>query len=275
MYVRGMSAAPAMRPGARVIHLPVARRRGFGLIRGLGLSCPAGQTPTNMYDGSVKCCGGPTPESDPCSYLNTANYQATQAAAQQQAIQGAAGPQGAALLQSIENYPQNVQQDAIDCVSNPGATFTDAFGMQVTCPAPSTSPVPGINVSIYTPAQIAAMIAGQSTPAPAQETPINLAGTTYTPPGSFAPQYVPPLQTGGPSLAPVSKPTPAFSPTPAVAPAPSAAPAAPSTPASGSDIGSQISSALTSNVSLGGFNLPLWGLAAAGLAALWFLKGKG
>ncbi len=154
--------------------------------RGMGQACPPGQTLTNMYDGSTKCCGGPTPESDPCSYLNTPGYIATQQQAAADAIAGGAGPNNAPILAALAQYPQNVQTDAIDCVSNPGSTFTDAYGKTVTCPAASTSPVPGINVSIYTPQQIAAMISGQATPS--YETPINVAGTKIP---ATQPGYIP------------------------------------------------------------------------------------
>jgi hypothetical protein len=130
-----------------------------------------------MYDGSTKCCGAPgtPPEADPCSYINSPQYVATQQAAAAAALlPGGAGPIGAALLASISQYPQNVQSDALNCVSNPGLTFTDPQGFQITCPAAFTNDN-GIKVSIYTPAQIAAMIAGAATPS--NETAINVAGT--------------------------------------------------------------------------------------------------
>jgi hypothetical protein len=149
-------------------------------LSGLGLTCPAGQTPTNMYDGTVKCCGGPTPESDPCSYENmNVGYQQEMVQVQQDAISGDAG-NASGMLAQLAIYPQNVQNDAIRCQSNPGLTFTDDMGISVTCPSPSHSDVTtgGQPMSIYTVPQLAAMLAGQATPTAAQETPINLVDVT-------------------------------------------------------------------------------------------------
>lgn len=275
MYVRAMGAVASGRgfkPGTVVLRIPLnLTRRGMGQVE-----CPAGQTPTNMYDGSIKCCGGPTPESDPCSFLNTPGYVQTQSAAQTAAIAGAAGPMNAAMLASLSSYPQNVQQDAIDCVSNPGQTLTDAYGMTVHCPAASMSPVPGINVSIYTPAQIAAMIAGGATPA--YETPVNVAGTSV--PASVPPAGVQSGYTvngylvpgGAPSTGGGSKPPASPAVIQVTMPAGSSSGAlTAASPTSVADLGTQISSALTGSVNVGGISAPIWALAAGGLALLWFM----
>ncbi len=289
MYVRGMGTVAPRNPGFKrgtvVLRIPITltrRGRGFGQVQ----NCPAGQTLTNMYDGSQKCCGGPTPESDPCSYLNTPQYVATQQQAQAAAIAGGAGPEGAALLASIAQYPQNIQNDAIDCVSNPGATFEDAYGMQVVCPAASTSPVPGINVSIYTPAQIAAMLSGST---PTYETPINVVGTSIP-----ATQPV-----GGPNGAPTksggSEGGGGAGSSGGGGGAGSSGGGGGSTGGGGGGGGSNcvapntlvngictapnsapdITSLLTGTAfSIGGVAIPVWGVAVGALGLLWFLGGK-
>lgn len=187
MYV-GLAAAPAgfsypRSHGASrpvLIRMPRVIGRGFsGYRRGFGqLTCPSGQQPTASYTGQTVCCGvpGTPPEADPCSYINSPQYVATQQQAASAALQpGGAGLLGTSILQSIDQYPQNVQNDAIDCVSNPGLTFTDPMGIQVTCPSAQNDDN-GIPVSIYTAAQIAAMLAPTVTPA--QETAANVVGTS-------------------------------------------------------------------------------------------------
>lgn len=186
--------------------------------RGLGLTCPPGQSPTNMYDGSVKCCGGPTPESDPCSYLNSAGYVATQAKAQADAIAGDAG-NASALLAQIAGYPMNVQNDAIRCKTNPGKTFIDDMGISVTCPSSSYSDITtgGQPFSTFSIQTLAAMLAGSATPA--NETLINTAGTTI--PGAVIQAVVPPpgpviaKTSGSPAGTPGTSPTGGGSPAPA------------------------------------------------------------
>jgi hypothetical protein len=170
--------------------------RGFGGVRGFGLTCPPGQNATNMYDGTVKCCGGPTPASDPCSYINTnQGYLDTQRQAQADAIAGAAGG-NTQLLKDLSMYPQNVQQAALNCYTNPGQTITDILGRPVVCPSPSNNER-GIFVSAYTPQQLAAMINGGA--APDVQTPINTVGTPIQ-----APNADPILTTGGSGSFPLS-----------------------------------------------------------------------
>ena len=282
MYVKGMGAV-ATNPGyarRRIVRPPLVlvRRRGMG-----DTSCPPGQTPTNMYDGSVKCCGGPTPESDPCSYLNTPGYIASQNQVQANAIAGDAGPMNAAILAQLAQYPQNVQTDALNCVSNPGSTFTDAYGMTVTCPAPSTSPVPGINVSIYSPAQIAAMIAGSATPS--YETPINTVDTRVIPTPVVVVNKDPVVQTNGGGSGSGSSGgsggsgggnTGGGGGSSCVAPNTlvNGVCTAPAAPATGTDLVSQIETALSNSVTIGGMSIPVWALVGGGFAALWFFGGK-
>lgn len=154
---------------------PPIRMGGRWGLRGLGLTCPPGQTPTNQYDGTVKCCGGPTPESDPCSYLNSPQYVATQQQAQQNAIAGDAGLFSSDLAK-IAVYPQNIQNDAIRCEQNPGQTFVDEMGITVTCPAQGTQNLSGGYTSVYTIPELAAMIAPNATPK--TETPVNMVDVT-------------------------------------------------------------------------------------------------
>jgi hypothetical protein len=180
---------------ARFIPLPVMRGRGFGGVRGLGISCPSGQQATNMYDGSVQCCGVPgTPcAADPCCILNNPAYIATQVQAQADAISGDAG-NASSMLAAIAQYPQNVQNDAIKCQTNPGVTFVDDMGVRVTCPSPSYSDVTtgGQPFSTYTVPQLAAMLAGQATPT--VETAGNIYGTSL--PGAIT------VSSPGPAPAP-------------------------------------------------------------------------
>jgi hypothetical protein len=151
----------------RVILLP----RGFGLVRGLGQTCPAGQVATPQYDGSTKCCGAPgtPPAADPCSILNNPAFLAAQAT-----DVGPLGPNGVPLsagtgaggaeLAEVAGYPNSVQTAAIYCWNNPGLTYTDPFGTAITCPSPSLNE-DGILVSAYSAGQLAAMLSTQATPA--------------------------------------------------------------------------------------------------------------
>jgi len=84
------------------------------------------------------------------------------------------------MLAAIAQYPQNVQNDAIKCQTNPGVTFVDDMGVRVTCPSPSYSDVTtgGQPFSTYTVPQLAAMLAGQATPT--VETAGNIYGTSLT-----------------------------------------------------------------------------------------------
>lgn len=173
MYVSKGIGAIHSRRGAVMIPIPRMIRRGFA---GLGLDCPPGQTPTNRYDGTVACCGGP-PESDPCSYLNTPQYRETQRQAQANAIAGDAGLFSSDLA-AISNYPNNVQTDAIRCLQNPGQTFTDEMGIQVTCPSESVQNLSGGRTSIYSIPQLAAKLAGVATPS--SSTPINQAPVLWS-----------------------------------------------------------------------------------------------
>ena len=237
-------------------------------MRGLGLTCPSGQVPTAMYTGDTVCCGAPgtPPEADPCSYVNTPQYVATQTAAAAAALApGGAGPMGAALLESVSQYPQNVQKDALNCVSNPGLTFVDDEGISITCPAAETDDN-GIYVSIYTPAQIAAMISGAATPA--TETAINVAGTTL--PASLIQSAVPSLP-GYQSTAPVASTVQGGS--NATAPAASSSTATTGSTSSNSTATSTTStldlSFLTNDSLISG--VPNWGVAAGVIIALMFL----
>lgn len=135
-------------------------------------NCPSGQWNNNL---NVCCAPAGTPAvDDPCSIFNQPAYLQTQATAQQQAIAGGAGPLGASILESVAGYDQNIQSDAINCVSNPGLTFTDNTGKSITCPQPYTMDN-GIPVSIYTAAQIAAMIAPTgATPTTPDNAPNNI-----------------------------------------------------------------------------------------------------
>jgi len=111
----------------------------------IGLVCPEGQAPTNMYDGTVKCCGVPgTPDSqNPCSYMNTnTGYQATQIAAEQAQLQtwnqfpNSVTDQ---ILRAAQGVPNNIAQDADTCFYNPGKTFVDSAGIRITCPSDSVT----------------------------------------------------------------------------------------------------------------------------------------
>jgi hypothetical protein len=134
----------------------------------LGLTCPTNQTPTTMYDGSVKCCGGPA-ASDPCGILNNVNFLAAQSADvgpinPSTGVPISAGTgSGAAELAMVAGYPQNVQTDAIDCWNNPGLVFTDNSGMTVNCPSASINDN-GIYVSAYSAGTLAQMLAPTVTP---------------------------------------------------------------------------------------------------------------
>ena len=158
--------------------------RGLGQFPGAGAdqaSCPSGQWNSNLQT----CCApgdGSVPASeDPCSILNTPGYDQEQAAVQQQAIQGAAGNASSTLAQLV-GYSQPVQTAALTCVSNPGLTYTDNWGYQVTCPSLEVDDN-GIEVSAYTPQQLAAMIQ----PTYATTLPSNAyAGTTVAPPNAVA-----------------------------------------------------------------------------------------
>lgn len=179
MYVnRGMGAVARRPGGPRVIQVPY---RGFGLIRGrrgMGASGSTADTCTspNYWNGSLgTCCAplGTPPGADPCSILNNPGFIAAQAA-----DVGPIGPNGVPLssptyadygssdtnLASIASYPNNVQEDVQTCFTNPGSSFVDAVGMQVNCPAASTQMAPGINVSSFTYAQLAAALAPSITP---------------------------------------------------------------------------------------------------------------
>ena len=168
---RGMGAAPRPYPKRApvVIPVPLARYRGFGLIRGRGMgvtgSTAASCTSPNYWDGGLNTCCAPlgTPAAqDPCSILNSPAYIADQ---QQAAATDIAAPDVTADLAAIAGYPQNVQNDAVECLQNPGVTFTDSMGIKITCPAPSTQNLSGGFTSIYSIPQLAAMIAGAATPA--------------------------------------------------------------------------------------------------------------
>jgi hypothetical protein len=177
VYVnRGVGAVRARRPGGpRVIPVPQARYRGFGLIRGRGMgasgSTPATCTAPNYWNGGQnQCCAplGTAPAADPCSILNQPGYLAAQASdvgplgSNGVPLSAGNGP-GAAELAEVAGYPNNVQTDAINCWSNPGLLFVNSMGQTVSCPAASVNDN-GIMVSAYTPGQLAAMLAPTDTP---------------------------------------------------------------------------------------------------------------
>lgn len=194
MYVnRGVGQVRARRPGGpRVIPVPLARYRGFGLIRGRGMgasgSTAASCTSPNYWDDGISTCCAPvgTPAAaDPCSILNQPGYLAAQAAdvgpltSSGVPISAGNGP-GAAELAEVAGYPNQVQTDAIDCWSNPGNLFVNAMGQTISCPAASVNDN-GIMVSAYTPGQIAAMLS------PTDTASSSLLGNS---PGAAAPSVV-------------------------------------------------------------------------------------
>jgi hypothetical protein len=153
---------------ASILPQQVTANNGINNNMALGLTCPTGQTATSMYDGSVKCCGGPA-ASDPCGILNNVNYLAAQSAdvgpvnpTTGVPISAGSGS-GAAELAMVAGYPQNVQTDAIDCWNNPGLVFTDNSGMTVNCPSASINDN-GIFVSAYSAGALAQMLAPTVTP---------------------------------------------------------------------------------------------------------------
>jgi hypothetical protein len=174
MYVRGLGQARQpgfVKPGTRIIPVPklrLIRGRGFGASG----SSPTACTSPNYWNSSTGICCAPTgtpPEQDPCSILNSPAFLAAQAQdvgpiAPSGAPVSAGNGSGAAELASIAGYPQNVQQDAENCQTNPGASFVDPWGMTVNCPSASIEQAPGIFVSAYTTAQLAAMLAPTITP---------------------------------------------------------------------------------------------------------------
>lgn len=155
------------------------RRRVCG-IRGLGglgwsgegatqANCPNSQWNSNLNVCCAPGDGSVPAEADPCSILNNPNYLQAQAIdvgpLQANGVPISAGGNAGALeLAEVVGYPQNVQQDAIDCWNNPGNTFVDAMGMTVNCPAAKFEQAPGIFVSSYTPGQLASMLAPTVTP---------------------------------------------------------------------------------------------------------------
>jgi hypothetical protein len=154
--------------------------------RGLGLTCPSGQQPTNMYDGSVSCCGVPgTPcLADPCCILNNPGFIAEQNAqvAQDIASIPASSFEGQ-TLQALMSVPTNIGEDAVKCQSNPGLTFVDNAGVTITCPSPSHSDLTtgGQPMSTFTTGQLAQMLNSQfggQAPQTAGETPFFSPSTT-------------------------------------------------------------------------------------------------
>lgn len=238
---------------------------------GMGLTCPTGQQPTSMYNGSTQCCGVPgTPcAADPCCILNNPNFLAAQAT-----DVGPLGPNGvplsagngpgAAELAEIASYPNNVQTDAINCWNNPGLLFVDSFGKTISCPAASLNDN-GIFVSAYTPGQLAAMLAPTATPS--TETAGNLPFATPgpTPGGSVPAAAVIPPVTSSPGGS-VSSPS-ANGGTPA--PANTSSTSGSSSSSTSSSTGSTDFSFLTDDSLISG--VPNWGVALGALAALMIL----
>lgn len=234
--------------------------RGMGWA---GEGASASTCPSGQWNPSLQTCCAPGDGTvpamdDPCSIFNQPAYLATQTQAQSDAEAGDAGNFSSELV-ALNNYTQPVQQAAIDCVSNPGNSYTDAWGNQVQCPAAEMNDN-GIWVSIYTAPQIAAMIAGQFNIA---TEPANaFAGTTVTQPGGTVPSTA--IST--------------------VAPATTAHPTT-KTPISSTGSSAPAGSTGTSNLLLTGVDLsfltddslisgvPNWGVAFGALAALMILPG--
>ena len=155
------------------------RRRVCG-IRGLGrlgwageganqANCPSGQWNSNLQ----VCCApgdGTVPaEADPCSILNNPGFvqqQNTDVANEVSFLQSTNSPGNSnqLLLNNIQaglSVPNNIAQDAEACQYSPGASFTDAAGVQIQCPAGSVEQAAGIYVSQYSLDQLTSMLNSQ------------------------------------------------------------------------------------------------------------------
>jgi hypothetical protein len=126
-------------------------------------NCPNGYTGWEPYE----CCAPPgtPPAADPCSILNNPAFLQAQAT-DLGPVGSSSGGVDQTILDSLAAYPNNVQVNAIQCWNNPGATFTDTMGNEVTCPSASVD-MNGIYVSAYSQAQLAAMLASTAPPASA------------------------------------------------------------------------------------------------------------
>lgn len=277
MYVKngmGAIANPGfVRPGTRVLRLPINIRRGVGQLDPAAIAklvngaVPPAGTCTNggAWNQNLGVCCAPTgtpPMQDPCSILNNPAFIAQQNAQIAQDI-ATAGPIEAPTLQALTSVPINIGNDAVYCQSNPGATFVDSEGVRITCPAGSHSDVTtgGQPMSTLSVTQLASQLNSQYGAA----SPVN--------PGNAKAITVPVAQTSAPS----------FSSTPATAaPIPStvtnggtnAAANSSSSSTSGTDLVSQVETSLGGSVTLAGYSIPIWALVGGGLAALWFFGGK-
>ena len=270
MYVKGMGAVATnpgyARPGTVVLRIPlnISRRRN----RGMGQTCTNG----GAWDPGLQvCCAPPgTPAmQDPCSILNNPNFIAQQNSQIQQDL-ATSGPIELPTLQALTSVPINIGNDAVYCQSNPGVTFVDSEGIKVTCPSASHTDVTtgGQPMSTYTTAQLAAMLNATY----GAQSPVNPGNASYVPAMNGAPVQGPSktsisMNAGGSSSTSGSGGSSSSS--------DSSAGGASSTGDSAlTDLGTQIAGTLSNSVTVGGMSLPIWGLAVAGLAALWFFGGK-
>lgn len=137
--------------------------RGVGL-RGLGDGPGSCSNGGSWNPGLNVCCAPPgTPAlQDPCSILNNPAFIAQQNSQIEQDI-ATSGPLEQSTLLALTSVPINIGQDAVYCESNPGVTFTDASGVQITCPSPSHTDLTtgGQPMSTFSEAQLAQMLNSQ------------------------------------------------------------------------------------------------------------------
>jgi len=280
MYLRGMGAVATnpgfVRPGMRVLRIPlnIARR---SRTRGMGQTCTNG----GAWDPGLQVCCAPVgtpPMQDPCSILNNPGFIAQQ---KQQIAQDVAGIPASSYegqtLAALLAVPVNIGNDAVICQSNPGRTFVDSEGITINCPAPSHTDVTtaGQPMSTYSTAQLAAMLnsqyGGQSPKTPGNVSPIppntSVAAWAASAANPANQQIIstPKVITfdGGPSSSGASS-----------GGSSSGGSTSGGSSTAGADLISQITGDLSNSVTVGGMSLPVWGLAAAALAALWFFGGK-
>lgn len=273
MYVRGMGAVARnrgyARPGTVVLRIPSVRR-------GMGQTCTNGGA---WNPGLQVCCApqGTPPMQDPCSILNNPAFIAQQNSQIAQDI-ATAGPLEQATLAALTSVPVNIGQDAVRCQSNPGATFVDSEGLTINCPSASHTDVTtgGQPMSTYSTAQLAQMLqaqygaqspktAGNVSPIPPNISVAAWAASTANPANKTT--IVPPVT-------PLTYDVGSAAGGPASPGAPGSSSTSSSTSSTGTDLVGQIETTLGGAVTVGGVSLPIWGLAAAALAALWFFGGK-
>jgi hypothetical protein len=266
MYLKGMGAVsnPGFyRPGTVVLRIPLRVR-----TRGMGQVCTNG----GAWDPGLKVCCAPPgtpPMQDPCSILNNPAFLAQQNAEIAQDI-ATSGPLEQPTLQALTGVPINIGNDAVYCQSNPGATFVDSEGIQITCPSASHTDVTtgGQPMSTLSLAQLAA----QLNAAYGSRSPVNPGNAPYVAPVYGGPGTGISTNVGSGAGTPSSGSTSTSTTNPGGSSSTSSS--AISTPSAASDLGSQIATTLGGSVSIAGVSLPIWGLGAAALAALWFFGGK-